>query len=58
MPHVIYSSCNPESLVRDLTAMPSYAVHSARVFDMFPHTSHLEVAVLLERAGNAGPVVS
>ncbi len=58
VPHVIYSSCNPESLVRDLTAMPSYAVHSARVFDMFPHTSHLEVAVLLERAGDAGPVVS
>lgn len=46
---VIYSSCNPESLARDLAAMPSFAVQSARVFDMFPHTNHLEVMVLLER---------
>ena len=46
---VIYSSCNPESLARDLAAMPSFAVRSARVFDMFPHTGHLEVMVLLER---------
>lgn len=47
--HLVYSSCNPESLARDLAAMPSYAVREGRVFDMFPHTSHLEVAVLLER---------
>lgn len=49
VPDVIYSSCNPESLRRDLADMPSFAVREARVFDMFPHTSHLEVAVLLER---------
>ena len=49
IPHVVYSSCNPESLARDLAAMPSYEVREGRVFDMFPHTSHLEVAVLLER---------
>ncbi len=48
---VIYSSCNPESLARDLSAMPSYRVQYARVFDMFPHTRHLEVAVLLQRVG-------
>lgn len=47
--HVVYSSCNPESLAVDLAAMPSLAVREARVFDMFPHTRHLEVAVLLER---------
>lgn len=47
--HVIYSSCNPESLARDLERMPSLAVREARLFDMFPHTGHLEVAVLLER---------
>ncbi|KAM9864026.1 methyltransferase domain-containing protein [Leucobacter sp. BZR 635] len=50
IPHVIYSSCNPESLARDLARMPSLRVRSARLFDMFPHTGHLEVAVLLERA--------
>lgn len=48
---VIYSSCNPESLARDLAAMPGFTVRSARVFDMFPHTGHLEVMVLLERCG-------
>lgn len=48
--HVIYSSCNPESLARDLERMPSLSVRSARLFDMFPHTGHLEVAVLLERS--------
>lgn len=47
---VVYSSCNPESLARDLAAMPSFEVREARVFDMFPHTAHLEVAVLLQRA--------
>ncbi|QIM16814.1 methyltransferase domain-containing protein [Leucobacter insecticola] len=47
---VIYSSCNPESLARDLAAMPSFQVREARVFDMFPHTTHLEVAVWLARA--------
>lgn len=46
---VIYSSCNPESLARDLAAMPGFEVREARVFDMFPHTTHLEVMVLLER---------
>ena len=53
---VIYSSCNPESLARDLAAMPSWQVRSARVFDMFPHTSHLEVMVLLERAVESAQV--
>ena len=48
--NVLYSSCNPESLARDLARMPSLRVSDARLFDMFPHTGHLEVAVLLERA--------
>lgn len=47
--HVVYSSCNPLTLAKDLDRMPSYAVEQARVFDMFPHTKHLEVAVLLRR---------
>jgi 23S rRNA (uracil747-C5)-methyltransferase len=47
---VIYSSCNPETLARDLAAMPSLRPTRARLFDMFPQTSHGEIAVLLERA--------
>ncbi|MBN9612143.1 MAG: methyltransferase domain-containing protein, partial [Actinobacteria bacterium] len=53
---VVYSSCNPDSLAKDLAAMPAYRVRAARVFDMFPHTDHLEVAVLLERIPTAPSV--
>ncbi|CUR56440.1 23S rRNA (Uracil-5-)-methyltransferase RumB [metagenome] len=47
--HVVYSSCNAESLARDLAAMPSLRPAQARVLDMFPHTTHYEVMVLLSR---------
>ncbi|WP_084253158.1 methyltransferase domain-containing protein [Devriesea agamarum] len=47
--HVIYSSCNPESLARDLAAMPSWRAEEARLLDMFPHTTHGEVIVRLVR---------
>jgi 23S rRNA (uracil747-C5)-methyltransferase len=47
--HVVYSSCNAESLARDLVAMPSLRPVEARVLDMFPHTTHYEVIVLLAR---------
>ena len=47
--HVVYSSCNAESLARDLAAMPSLRPVEARVLDMFPHTTHYEVMVLLSR---------
>ena len=47
--HIVYSSCNPVSLAKDLARMPAYEVAQARIFDMFPHTKHLEAAVLLQR---------
>jgi len=50
IPTVIYSSCHAESLARDLALMPSLRPVEARLLDMFPHTSHYEVAVLLRRA--------
>ncbi len=46
---VIYSSCHPQSLASDLAAMPSLRPARARLFDMFPHTDHAEVLVLLRR---------
>lgn len=52
--HVVYSSCNAASLARDLAAMPGLAAIEAQVLDMFPQTSHYEVAVLLERRQSAG----
>ncbi|MBD8078841.1 23S rRNA (uracil(747)-C(5))-methyltransferase RlmC [Cellulosimicrobium arenosum] len=48
--HVVYSSCNATTLARDLAWMPSLHPREARVLDMFPHTPHYEVAVLLEHA--------
>ncbi|WP_067948266.1 23S rRNA (uracil(747)-C(5))-methyltransferase RlmC [Agromyces sp. NDB4Y10] len=47
--HVLYSSCNVASLAKDLAAMPSLRPVKARVFDMFPQTTHFEVMVLLTR---------
>ncbi|MFC0672486.1 23S rRNA (uracil(747)-C(5))-methyltransferase RlmC [Brachybacterium hainanense] len=47
---VVYSSCHPTTLARDLAAMPSLQVAAGRLVDMFPHTEHEEVVVLLRRA--------
>ncbi len=46
---LIYSSCNPESLAEDLKRLHQFKPIRARVFDMFPHTQHAEVLVLLVR---------
>lgn len=48
IPRVVYSSCNAASLASDLGAMPSYRGDRARLFDMFPHTDHAEIALVLE----------
>ena len=47
---VVYSSCNPQTLARDLAAMGSYRIMEARLLDMFPHTAHAEVVVRLVRS--------
>jgi len=48
---VIYLSCNPESLARDLAALVSRGWRIAKIvpFDFFPRTRHLETLVLLTR---------
>lgn len=46
--HLIYSSCSPGSLARDLEELkPLYEVSKVQLFDMFPHTEHFETLVLL-----------
>lgn len=45
--HVLYSSCNAQSLATDLAAMPSLRPVRGQLLDMFPNTSHYEVLVLL-----------
>lgn len=49
VPHVLYSSCNPDTLARDLAVMRSYAPVRGQVFDMFPQTAHTETLMLLSR---------
>lgn len=46
---ILYSSCNPESLARDLAAMPDLEATAVEIFDMFPHTEHTEVLTWLAR---------
>jgi 23S rRNA (uracil747-C5)-methyltransferase len=48
-PYVLYSSCNPGTLARDLAVMRSYAPVRAQLLDMFPQTAHAETLVLLTR---------
>ncbi|MCR1781922.1 23S rRNA (uracil(747)-C(5))-methyltransferase RlmC [Nocardioides carbamazepini] len=48
--HVLYSSCNPQTLARDLADLASYRPVRACVLDMFPQTPHAEVLVLLQRS--------
>ncbi len=47
--YVLYSSCNPETLARDLADLASYRPVRGRLLDMFPQTPHAEVLLLLER---------
>jgi len=47
---LIYVSCNPATLARDLARLPSYTIESVRGFDMFPQTAHVETVCELRPA--------
>lgn len=48
---VVYVSCNPETLRRDLVFLSKngYRVRKIQPVDMFPHTKHIETVCLLTR---------
>ncbi len=47
---VVYVSCDPSTLARDVAYLnKSYKVETIQPFDMFPHTTHVETIVLLQR---------
>ena len=50
-PRVVYVSCNPETLARDLEYITNkgYEVSKIQPVDMFPHTAHVETVVQLEK---------
>jgi len=39
---LIYVSCDPATLARDVKRLNSYRVRSLQGFDMFPQTAHVE----------------
>lgn len=49
---LVYVSCNPDSLGRDLKVLSrGWTIGDIQPFDMFPHTNHVENVVLCTRGG-------
>lgn len=47
-PRIVYVSCGPIALARDLEALgTSYDIASAKAFDLFPQTPHIETVIHL-----------
>lgn len=46
---VMYVSCDPATLARDLKRMTAYEPVGIRCFDLFPQTAHVETVVELKR---------
>jgi tRNA (uracil-5-)-methyltransferase len=52
--HLLYISCNPETLLRDLEILSAtHTVSAMAAFDQFPYTHHLEMGVKLTKKGLA-----
>ncbi|ELY5804813.1 23S rRNA (uracil(747)-C(5))-methyltransferase RlmC [Cronobacter sakazakii] len=47
--YIIYSSCNAQTMAKDIRELPGYRIARVQLFDMFPHTAHYEVLTLLVR---------
>jgi 23S rRNA (uracil1939-C5)-methyltransferase len=56
---ILYLSCDPPTLARDLRALREADYRATRLqgFDMFPQTMHIETVVELVALPGAAPVV-
>ncbi len=50
-PHIVYVSCDPVTLARDLAALQDsgYRIDAVHLVDLFPQTFHIETVVMLTR---------
>ena len=49
VPRIVYLSCNPTTLARDLKAfLAAYELVDVRSYDFFPHTPHIETLAVLD----------
>ena len=46
---IIYISCNPKTLQRDIELLNKYELKNISAYSMFPRTKHIECVCLLER---------
>ncbi len=44
---IVYVSCDPATLARDLSRLPAWKIAKVTAFDMFPQTAHVETVVEL-----------
>ncbi|QKJ05416.1 23S rRNA (uracil(747)-C(5))-methyltransferase RlmC [Yersinia mollaretii] len=44
---ILYSSCNAETMAKDISRLTGYRIERVQLFDLFPHTAHYEVLILL-----------
>jgi 23S rRNA (uracil1939-C5)-methyltransferase len=45
---VVYISCDPATLSRDLQRLRSFRLGAVQAFDLFPQTTHVETVAVLE----------
>jgi 23S rRNA (uracil1939-C5)-methyltransferase len=45
---LVYISCDPATLARDLQRMQCFRLELVQAFDLFPQTTHVETVVVLE----------
>lgn len=46
---ILYISCMPSTLARDISKLPEYEIEYIKAYDMFPQTAHVETLIILAR---------
>ncbi len=48
-PHIVYVSCNPKTLVEDITKMNDYRIDDFVILENYPNTPHVEAIVSMSK---------